>query len=114
MHKALLTVVNQRKHSTARPLPGQTVIKVDRSNPVLGNRHVLHEPYHLLLRISVIQAYAEDLQADKTINGPMTRAIATIAQRVKNGENIALACWCAPLPCHADLIKKAIEDLLKT
>ena len=114
MPRALLTVVNQRQLSTVRPQTGQTVIKVDRTHPVLGNRHPLNNPYDLSLRRKVIQAYAEDLQADKAVNGPITRAIATIAQRLKNGEPIALACWCAPLPCHADLIKKAIEELVQT
>ena len=27
----------------------------------------------------------------------------------KRGEHITLMCWCHPLPCHADVIKKVIE-----
>jgi len=108
----LLSVVNQRKHSTVRPTPGQTVIKVDRSHPVLGNRHVLHNSDNVTARAAVIEAYRQDLESDKQSNGPMAQAIKEIAQRVKNGESIALACWCAPLPCHADLIKEAVQTLL--
>lgn len=107
-----LCVVNQRKHSTIRASAGQTVIKVDRSHPVLGNRHVLHNPNDPSARLAVIKAYADDLRSDKIANGPMAQAVAQIAERVKTGEKIALACWCAPLACHAELIREAIEELL--
>jgi len=26
------------------------------------------------------------------------------------GQDIELECWCAPLPCHADVIKRVIEE----
>jgi hypothetical protein len=43
--------------------------------------------------------------------GPMFRFIEDAAQRVAGGEKICLACWCAPSPCHADLIAKEINNL---
>lgn len=37
------------------------------------------------------------------------RAIRQLAMQVLNGHEIHLVCWCAPEPCHADVIKAAIQ-----
>ena len=105
-------VVNKRRWGR-QPEPGETVIAVDKSNPVLGNFHVKHTPRDPEERAAVIAAYRRDLEADLAIKGPKYQAIQAIAQRVAGGECVALACWCAPLPCHADLIADAVESMLK-
>jgi hypothetical protein len=43
---------------------------------------------------------------------PQARAIEALAARVRLGERLALMCWCAPLACHADVIKAEVERLL--
>ena len=39
-------------------------------------------------------------------------AINQLVDRVREGENIALVCWCSPKPCHAEHIKKYIDKVL--
>lgn len=87
---------------------GWSVVDVDRSNPVLGNRHVLRDHRDANERARVIAAYKADLDADMARNGPMARAVADLAARVREGEKLALRCWCAPRPCHAEHIAHAI------
>jgi len=36
-----------------------------------------------------------------------------IAMKVKAGENIQLVCWCKPLDCHGDVIKRCVEWIIK-
>ena len=35
-------------------------------------------------------------------------ALLELAERVRQGESIALQCWCAPRPCHAVVIRDAV------
>jgi hypothetical protein len=107
---ASLRVVSKRKERgavTARP--DELVIDGDRSNPVLGNRHILHDHRDPVERDQVIAAYGRDLAADIDCNGPMSRAIDDIVDRLHAGRKVALRCWCAnsltPRPCHLDLVR---------
>lgn len=107
-----IRVVSKRKApGSLFPDAGETVIDVDRTNRVLGNRHVLDNHNDIKRRMQVISAYAYDLARDRDSGGPMEQEIARIAERVRFGERIALRCWCAPLPCHGDLIRQRIEEL---
>ncbi len=60
-----MRVVSQRKYTLIRAVPGETVIKVDRSNPVLGNKHILYNHHDHGARRKVIEAFRKDL--DKMI-----------------------------------------------
>ena len=51
----------------------------------------------------------EVLLPDLAVKGQIYHTLEGIKARVKAGEHIALACWCAPLPCHADHLKAYIE-----
>lgn len=97
------------------PQPGETIHRVDRANPVLGNRHILFNRHDAVQRRRVISAYRADLERDLAAGGPMSREIGRLAERVMQGEQICLACWCAPSPCHGDLIadevRKQVERL---
>ncbi|WP_363320175.1 DUF4326 domain-containing protein [Ferrovum sp.] len=31
---------------------------------------------------------------------------------VRAGQSVALNCWCAPLPCHGDVIVEAVKNNL--
>lgn len=95
------------------PQAGETVYRVDRANPVLGNRHFLFNRFDSEERRRVIAAYGHDLERDLARSGPMSAEIARLADRVRAGEQICLACWCAPAPCHGDLIAKAVREQLE-
>ncbi len=89
------------------------MVRVDRSNPVLGNRHVLHDKDDPAERLSVITAYRRDLEQDMARHGRMFRALTDLAERVVAGEAVCLACWCAPLPCHGDVIAEKVRRLVE-
>lgn len=87
----------------------EVVIDGDRSNPVFGNRHHLKNWQDAEERKQVIDAHFHlDFEPDMRTKGPMYQAMQEIALRVRNGEEIALRCWCAPLPCHLDAVAHGI------
>jgi hypothetical protein len=100
-------VVSKRKGGV-EPVAGETVVDVDRTNPVLGNEHILHNQNDAGERDRVIEAYAADLAADLMARGPMSREIEALGERVGRGERLALRCWCAPRKCHADLLARLV------
>jgi len=83
---------------------GEVVIRVDRTHPVLGNRHILRVKSNQVGRMQVIAAYRTDLEADLKVKGPMYRSAMQIVQLMLDGKDVALACHCSPLACHADVI----------
>jgi hypothetical protein len=84
------------------------VIDLDRSHPVLGNRHFLKNKNDPAERARVILANQIDLERDIAVQGPMSQALIAIAARVISGEKICGRCWCAPRPCHLDNYAKFI------
>lgn len=96
------------------PKANETVVRVDRANPILGNPHILHNQHDAQERAQVIAAYVADSEADWQTNGPRRHAIEALAARVEAGEYIALACWCKPRPCHGDWICNKVQEVLKT
>ena len=105
-----IRIVSKRKGG-ASPLPGESIVDVDRSNPVLGNPHVLHDHRNEDERARVIAAYAKDFREDVAAGGRMLGAVRELAQRLRNGERMALRCWCAPRPCHAEIIRGKVYEL---
>lgn len=61
-------------------------------NPFPLSRHTREE---------AIALYAQRFQQ----GGAMQAAAGPLRQRLEAGENLALLCWCAPQPCHADVIR---------
>lgn len=45
-------------------------------------------------------------------NAPFRFLIDEIYEKYKRGEDIYLECYCAPLPCHGDIIKDRLEKRL--
>jgi hypothetical protein len=63
-------------------------------------------------RAAVIRKYeawlAEQIKSAKSAASiELRRLVQQAAQR-----DICLVCWCAPEPCHGDIVKRAIEQLL--
>ena len=85
------------------------IVSVMRPN-VLGN------PFPITardVRESVINRYAAWLDAAMRSDTPQRREIERLALLHREGKKIALICCCTPLPCHADVIKKAVTECLK-
>lgn len=104
--------VVSKRQGGVRPEPGETVLDGDRKNPVYGNRHYLKDWKDRDERIAVIERHLiEDFEPDVIKGGPLYRAMEKDAERVKRGEKLAIACWCAPLRCHCDHIADGIRKL---
>lgn len=101
-------VVSKRSGGTPAE-PHETVVTVDRTNRTLGNRHVMRDHADPAERARVIAAHRADLEADLAADGPISKELHRLAVRVALGENIALACWCAPCACHADSYAEIIN-----
>lgn len=102
--------VVSKRAGGVKPRDGELVIDVDRTDPVLGNPVFLRNHRDPNERARVIAAHGKLLEADVARGGPISLALENIARQVSAGRNIALRCWCAPRPCHADAYKKIIEE----
>lgn len=115
-YAARIRVVSKRKGGL-EAASDETIIDVDRSNPILGNPHVLRNHRDMQERLRVIAAYERDLDCDLAERGPKTQEIEKIAHRLRRGEKIALRCWCAEppsrpqRPCHGDRIRLEVLRL---
>lgn len=105
-------VVNKRFGIGPKPDDDETVLSVDRTNRILGNPHILKDVNDPVARQRVIDRYRSDLSSDIRRDGPMSAEIRKISERVLSGEKICLACWCAPRPCHADIIADEVRNIV--
>lgn len=108
MSLGTVRVGNKRKRSEAAPQPWEIAVNIDRGSP-LGN------PYRItdgVGRRKVIALYRKALENDWNRNGPMRVEIERIAELVRGGDDVVLLCWCAPLPCHGDVVKDYVESML--
>ena len=94
----------------------ETVIPIDRSDPVLGNTFVLRDHRDRSARDSVVDLNDARLDADLRRKGPMHAALSALAERALAGEQLALQCWCkvpsgAQRRCHGDRYVEAILEI---
>ena len=103
-----IQVVSKRAGGV-KPSRNQFVISADRTNPVLGNPFHLRDWRDPVARQVVIDRYRNEVFFFyDSAKWEIYTALEAIKARVRAGEHIALACWCAPLPCHADHLKAYI------
>lgn len=96
-----------------RAAPGERVIKMGRGNAIMGNRHDM-KGASMAERDRVVQAHRADLEADMKVKGPMYQIMRAIAQDiVDRNECIAIQCFCAPKPCHLDLVAATITGMVQ-
>lgn len=100
-------VISKRKGGVVAGLD-EVVIDVDRTNPLLGNRFVLHDHRDNDERGRVVAAYEAELEADVAANGPKSQELDRIAGMVRNGVKVAFRCWCAPRRCHGDALARIV------
>jgi hypothetical protein len=85
---------------------GARGIYVGRPSP-LGNPFAMR---HETERDQVIRDY-EDWLAEQLLD-PSSREMSRLAALARR-QDLCLVCWCAPLPCHADVIKRTIEAIIR-
>jgi hypothetical protein len=104
-----IRVINKRDGKKAIR-ENETVVPVDRTNPVLGNPYVLRDKRSKEQRNIVCDQYERMGEYEMQHGGPIRDAIVALAARVESGENIALQCWCKPCRCHADWVADRIRE----
>ena len=77
---------------------------------VLSNRFVIGRDGD---RDEVVAKYRAWLWLEVKAKGEVWDELVRLAERRKAGEDIVLACWCAPLPCHGDVIVRCIEWMIR-
>jgi hypothetical protein len=104
---------SKRKGSKLVPALDETVIDVDRTNPILGNLYILSDHLDNEERDKVISLYAADLKEDEINKGPMICEIVKIGNQVLAGKKVICMCWCAPVKCHGDLIVERVNKYVR-
>jgi len=105
-----IKVVNVRHLDPCRD--GDSIVYVGRRYRS-WKRSPLGNPFHIGIhgtREEVIEKYEVWLREELKKNSEVKAAILELVNRVKKGEHIRLGCWCHPLPCHAEVIKKIILE----
>jgi len=96
-------------------MPGTvTVINIKNVNGFdavyIGRPSVFGNPFSVRMgRTTCIARYGMRFAELMSCETPLKAAVDRLVLRVYNGEDIKLACFCAPLPCHGDTIKAYIE-----
>lgn len=106
-----IRVVNVRGDPEYQPNEDEKVIAAHRDNPTLGNKHpaLVHT---IEERSRVIAACKCDVEHDIEQEGPIYQTLYKIAlDIIENKQKVALACWCMPRNCHAEIYVPIIVEL---
>lgn len=88
---------------------GEILIKVDRSNKIIGNKFRMHNESE---RNEVCDKYEEWF--NKKIEERDSKVINELRHiwKIAYNTNVALACWCYPKRCHAMTIERFLNKYL--
>jgi hypothetical protein len=59
-------------------------------------------------RAEVVARYRAWLRRQWRQGGPVRGELERLAAKYRRDGRLTLLCWCAPLPCHADVIREAV------
>lgn len=101
-----LNVVVRSKRNRAMVPKGFVMVDIDRPTP-LGNPFRLPTGYDIEAdTANILGRYRDWLNAALAPrNTPEWSAFSAILTRLRNGERIALMCWCFPSRCHGDIVR---------
>ena len=97
-----ITIVNRRNGR----VPG---VYVGRPS-MLGNPYVIGSDGS---RHDVLDKYRAWLREQYRHDGAVRRALRTLAMRYLTDGTLTLICWCAPQPCHAEVIRDAVLGMVQ-
>lgn len=111
----MIRVVNMH---TASPEERAKAIYIGRANRIHSRRESwLANPYALgpdMTRERAIKLYRIWLwQHIQEGRRSVYRELERIARLAKSDEEVLLLCYCAPKPCHGDVVKAAIEWMIE-
>jgi hypothetical protein len=106
-----ITVLN--RGTLSDPLPG-TVARVNVMRPtVLGNPYFLRRGASLEERADCVPRYRDWLRKQYAAKGPVRAELEHLLELAQAGP-VELVCCCAPLQCHADVIREALLGMAET
>lgn len=109
-------IVSRSKRAGAEPITEKYVFDVSRKGPYDRGRRrgvdasALGNPFRITKqqdRAAVIALYRGWLRR-RWQDVDVQNAVLRIKRAARKGD-VALVCWCAPLPCHADVIRELLE-----
>lgn len=95
-------VINKRNHS--------------KGGVYIGRPGIFGNPFRIGPdgdRAEVIEKYRQWLSVELGRNQELREALEDLVQRVSRGEDLQLVCWCAPQPCHGDVLAELIRERIK-
>lgn len=94
----MITVANRKTHRGHGEYIGRPSI--------LGNPFEMEDESQ---RAAVISQFRSWLWNKIKLQDPVVLGELQRLKAIADNGDLVLVCWCAPLPCHADVIKKCIE-----
>jgi len=74
-------------------------------NPYMVGRHGTQE--------HVVSLYRLWLRKQWRCGGAVRQELERLAAKYRRDGRLTLLCWCAPRPCHADVVREAVLALAK-
>ena len=99
----MIRIVNLRNYT---PRNGEILVKVDRSNRILGNQFVMKEESE---RDLVCDKYDAWFNRMIELDDNLVKAELWRIGKMAEKNDIALGCWCYPKRCHSNTIKRYLE-----
>ena len=112
-----INVINLMKEDKTLS-PHYYYIGRSKNGNILGNPFTHNGQHTSLAKLSfktreeAIQAYDKYYDYMYGNDETFTKAIDTIYEDYKAGNEVYLGCFCAPLPCHGDIIAKKLQKRL--
>lgn len=82
----------------------------------VGRHSALGNPFQIGVaggRTEVIKKYRVWLAERILQDSPQRQELERLVRQLNEGKELALACWCAPAPCHADVVKEVLVARVK-
>ena len=102
----MIRIINLRNYKLN---DNEILIKVDRSNKVLGNKFIM---YHETDRDIVCNKYEDWFNTQINNKNQLVLNELRKIYRLAKKYDIALGCWCYPKRCHSETIKNFIDSYL--
>ncbi len=83
----------------------------------IGRPSILGNPFKIGpdgTRLDVVEKYKDWLLTHIKMRDRIYNKLKEISEMTKAGKHVYLGCWCAPLPCHGDVIKEIIEQWINS
>ena len=107
INKATMTArLPMVKVYVGRPAKGEVNSKLANPFPIVRDTEAQRDDVTARFEAWLLERLAKE-------GHPVQVEFLALVERVRKGEHIALACYCAPKKCHADIIKKYLEQYLE-